>query len=107
MILSFALFSFQLASAYNVMRASSYEGNQPDDSWFSSESSRARPGEFNSYQVRYNPQKRFNRYLDNVMLTDEECLELIIDGIKHGELENPVEECADLHQIIMNYIFRS
>ena len=105
MIISLALLSFQAASAYNVMRASRYDVDQPDDSWFSTENSRARPVEFNSYQARYNPQKRFTRYFNNVRLTEEECAEVIMEGIEHGEYENQIEECAHLHRMIMNYLF--
>ena len=102
MILHLTLFTF--ASAYNIMRVSGDQVDQPDDSWFSSESRRTRQDSHNSYRPLYNPQIRFNRYFNNKLLTDEECLQVILEGIKHGKRANPVEECADLHRLIMNYL---
>jgi hypothetical protein len=43
---------------------------------------------------------------NNELLTDKECLEVILESIKHNDLENPVEECADLHRLITSYISR-
>ena len=104
MMLHMTIFCF--ASSYNVMRTSNNDVDQPDDSWFSSESRRTRHDKHGSYRPRYNPQIRFSRYFNNELLTDKECLEVILESIKHNDLENPVEECADLHRLITSYILR-
>jgi hypothetical protein len=104
MLLHLTLFCF--ASSYNVMRTSNNAVEQPDDSWFPSESRRTRQDKRSFYQPRYNPQIRFSRYFNNDLLTDKECLEVILESIKHNDLENPVEECADLHRLITSYISR-
>ncbi len=115
MILSVVLLGFQVVSGYNVMRTTDSH-DQPDDRWFRSNSRRSAQtpkshdqNQFNAFQPRYrdNTQQRFSRYQSAIILSDEECLELIKSEFRRGKYGNPLEECEKIHDLVMRVIGRS
>ena len=119
MMLSVILFGMQIVSAYRVMRTSG-EQEQPDERWFRSNNRRSaqipeiqEQPEFSTdtNQPRYNSNsdrhQRFSRYQDEIVLSDEECLELIKSELRRGSFENPLEECERIHDLVMRVLRRS
>ena len=92
---------FSLTSAM-VIRTSDLPNSQPDESWFrSGRSARAEP----SYRParRTNSQSRFSRFSPKEITLDE-CYELIKSEFLQGSYENPLEECEDIHRMMLMII---
>jgi len=119
MKLSILFFGLQIVSAYRVMSTSD-EPEQPDEHWFRSNARRSaqtpevqKQPDSDTYQpsnrhkLNSNNHQRFSRYQNAIILSDEECLELIKSELRRGNYENPLEECEKIHNLVMRILKRN